>query len=499
MPVIFISYRRSDSQDVTGRIYDRLVTKFERKQVFKDVDNIPLGVSFPMHLQQVISKASVVLVIIGPNWVHAADSQGRRRLDDPNDLVRVEVESALRSKMPVIPVLVSNARMPLASELPSSMHALLSRNGLPVRPDPDFNNDMERLLSGLAHLEKLLKPQGGKTNKPIVPVIPTVVPVATLAPAEENVFADAMRDASSPRGKPRDREEREAPKKRGMGVVLTLAIVGLCACLGGLTLVALLVPAVQKVREAAARTQSINNLKQITLAFQGYYDANKFLPFNGTVTPYGRNEFGGPLVGGPATPGIGFSGSWAYQILPYIDQGPMFTQVSRNASVMAYMCPGRGRPPIESGGGAWTDYFYNIYLNNKTKGFTPDMVNTKQTMVGITDGSSNTVFVGHGNIATLQYGQSSNVAGSTNIFMGGTHGTMRGGNDAMVGGVAPTGAMLQRDSTIMPGVGSWGGPFTQGGLMGMGDATVRMFPYSMQNLGAFLTPSNNENVTLPDT
>ena len=90
MPVIFISYRRSDSQDVTGRIYDRLVTKFERKQVFKDVDNIPLGVSFPMHLQQVISKASVVLVII--ETAEQVTSMGRRSQSTPDhDLTGITI------------------------------------------------------------------------------------------------------------------------------------------------------------------------------------------------------------------------------------------------------------------------------------------------------------------------------------------------------------------------------------------------------------------------
>lgn len=152
MPVIFISYRRSDSQDVTGRIYDRLVSRFDRKQVFKDVDNTPLGVSFPLHIQQMLGKSGIVLVIIGPTWLNAADEQGRRRLNDPNDFVRVEVETALRANIPVVPVLVSNASMPLAGELPSSIRKLMSRNGIKVRPDPDFNNDMNRLFTGIEHL-----------------------------------------------------------------------------------------------------------------------------------------------------------------------------------------------------------------------------------------------------------------------------------------------------------------------------------------------------------
>jgi WD40 repeat protein len=166
MPAIFISYRRGDSQDVTGRIYDRLVARFSAKQVFKDVDSIPLGVSFPRHIQQVLSRAGVVLVIIGPGWLGASDGKGRR-LDDPNDFVRLEVEAALRGGMPVIPILVSNAPMPPAGELPRSLQPLVARNGMAIRPDPDFNNDIGRLFAGLENLDKLLRVrQGPEEVKP---------------------------------------------------------------------------------------------------------------------------------------------------------------------------------------------------------------------------------------------------------------------------------------------------------------------------------------------
>ena len=165
MPTIFISYRRSDSQDVTGRIYDRLVTRFTQKDVFKDVDSIPLGVSFAIHIRQMLRKTGVVLVVIGPTWVNARDEQGQRRLDDANDFVRLEVEIALRAGMPVVPVLVSHAAMPQASDLPASLQKLVARNGIAVRPDPDFNNDIARLISGIDHLEQLLNAQPGKQGK----------------------------------------------------------------------------------------------------------------------------------------------------------------------------------------------------------------------------------------------------------------------------------------------------------------------------------------------
>jgi hypothetical protein len=166
MPAIFISYRRSDSQDVTGRIYDRLVARFTQPQVFKDVDNIPLGVSFPTHIKQVIGKTRVMLVIIGADWVDVTDDQGRRRLDDPNDFVRLEVETGLRSGMAVVPVLVSYTPMPDASQLPPSLRPLLTRNGMVVRPDPDFNTDMARLISAIEHVEKLFNAQTKSPTEP---------------------------------------------------------------------------------------------------------------------------------------------------------------------------------------------------------------------------------------------------------------------------------------------------------------------------------------------
>jgi uncharacterized Zn finger protein (UPF0148 family) len=275
----------------------------------------------------------------------------------------------------------------------------------------------------------------------------------------------------------------------GLGVGAIIAIsVGLFVAVGGcvvLILIALLVPAVQKVREAAARVQSINNLKQITLAAHNFQDAHKRLPFNGT----------GKAIGGDPN-----SGSWAFQILPYIDQAPMFQQpdVGRNTGIPTYLCPGRARPAFETGGGPWSDYFYNNYLNDPKQASKPNAPCLNRSLVGargITDGSSLTIIFGHGNINTGQYGNNANVTLSSNILIGGTTGTMRSGND---GESAPTGVTLQRDSANNPAIGSWGGPFAQGGLMAMADGTVRMFPYTTGNFSSFLTPTGGEAVNMPD-
>src|SRR5213595_3524795 len=121
-------------------------------------------------------------------------------------------------------------------------------------------------------------------------------------------------------------------QRPAFGLIELLVVIAIIAFL-----IALLVPAVQKVREAAARTQSINNLKQIGLAFHGFHDANKRLPFNGFTGNAGGQAYTAAAVANNTN-----SGSWAFQILPYIDQNPLFgtTATSATASVGAYMCPG---------------------------------------------------------------------------------------------------------------------------------------------------------------
>lgn len=284
--------------------------------------------------------------------------------------------------------------------------------------------------------------------------------------------------------------------RNGVSALVVLSVLGLCVCL--------LLPATNRTHGVAARTQSTSNLKQIALACQSFHDGNKRMPFNGSdISPkdmlemkYQREAEGGNYR----------SGSWAFQILPYIDQAPTFVakkprKQAEGSGIATFMCPRRGRPAFEDNqaanvGGPWTDFFLNNYLNDPLQAARPDAPDMRRTFVGITDGTSNTILAGHGNINTTQYGLSANVAGSSNIFTGGTAGTMRSGDN---GAVNPTGVTFQRDSAENPGIGSWGGPFPQGGLMAMCDGTVRMFPYGMQNFSAFLTPTGKEEVTLPDT
>jgi hypothetical protein len=148
-PIIFISYRREDSQDICGRIHDRLVLHFGRDSVFKDVDSIPIGLDFRKHLTQAVGSCSVLLAVIGKNWLTAKDESGKRRIDSPTDFLRIEIEAALQRDIPVIPVLVQGASVPNESDLPSTLESLAFRHGAPVRADPDFHNDIERIVRGI--------------------------------------------------------------------------------------------------------------------------------------------------------------------------------------------------------------------------------------------------------------------------------------------------------------------------------------------------------------
>jgi hypothetical protein len=153
---VFISYRRQDSADITGRIYDRLVERIGTEAVYKDVDSIPLGVDFRKHLQDSVAQCDVLLAVIGKNWLEASSDKGNegRSLDDPRDFLRIEIETALERDIPLIPLLVQGASVPREQDLPPSLMPLVYRNAVAIRPDPDFRIDMDRLIKQLQnHLE----------------------------------------------------------------------------------------------------------------------------------------------------------------------------------------------------------------------------------------------------------------------------------------------------------------------------------------------------------
>lgn len=148
MPKLFISYRREDSAGFAGRLTDALEQRLGAGSVFRDVDDIRPGEDFEAVIERGLRQVQVVLVVIGPGWLEAA-ADGRRRLDRPDDFVRREVESALASGKPVVPILVGGASMPDAAALPPALRGLANRQAL-VMGDASWATDLARLQAVLA-------------------------------------------------------------------------------------------------------------------------------------------------------------------------------------------------------------------------------------------------------------------------------------------------------------------------------------------------------------
>jgi hypothetical protein len=145
---IFINYRRDDSSATAGRLRDRLAQVFNEDNVFMDVDSIPAGVDFADYLESQIASCDVCLVLIGLNWLDTKDEHGRRRLDDPNDYVTVEIAAALTRNIRVVPVTIDGARIPTADELPAPIKPLARRNAADIR-NIHFHNDVDALIENI--------------------------------------------------------------------------------------------------------------------------------------------------------------------------------------------------------------------------------------------------------------------------------------------------------------------------------------------------------------
>jgi formylglycine-generating enzyme required for sulfatase activity len=156
MPKLFISYRRKDAPDITGRLNDRLKSHFGEESVFLDIDSIPIGLDFRKQIGDAVSQCDVLLAVIGKDWLDVkyedGPEKGKRRLENPNDLVRVEIHSALTRGIPVVPVLVGDVKMPTEAELPDDIKELAFRNAAVVRSHEDFHSHVDRVIRGLEKL-----------------------------------------------------------------------------------------------------------------------------------------------------------------------------------------------------------------------------------------------------------------------------------------------------------------------------------------------------------
>jgi len=141
---LFISYRRGDARGIAGRLSDTLSTFFGDDRVFRDIESIEGGADFGNVIEESLQTADAVIVLIGPDWLTIKDEKGQRRIDDPEDWVAQEIAAAMQLKKPVFPVLVENASMPRAEELPDKLKPLTRYNAISISDDR-WKTDVERL------------------------------------------------------------------------------------------------------------------------------------------------------------------------------------------------------------------------------------------------------------------------------------------------------------------------------------------------------------------
>jgi hypothetical protein len=183
---IFISYRRDDAAGYAGWLYERLSSHFGEEQLFRDIDTVDPGTDFVGRIERAVGSCKVMLVIIGRSWLEARDSDGRRRLDNPQDWVTLEIAAALQRNIRVIPVLVEGATMPRPESLPSSIQELAFRNALEMT-DNRWNHDVSRLITAIEKAIGTSTPLPDETE-------------ATPTPREERRSAPSPK--SGPGGKP---------------------------------------------------------------------------------------------------------------------------------------------------------------------------------------------------------------------------------------------------------------------------------------------------------
>ena len=222
---IFISYRREETAYPAGWLYDRLAEHFGEDQIFKDVDSIELGDDFVAVITDAVGSTNVLLAVIGNEWLTITDEVGRRRLDNPDDFVRLEIEAALSRGVRVIPILVDGARMPRADELPPSLAPLTRRQALELSPTR-FASDTSRLLKVLERTLADARPGGADVAARSAPA---TAPERVEPPSGEPVPGAAV-------------EPRPAPRSRGrLGGRRLLIALGAAAAVTAAVIVAIVV------------------------------------------------------------------------------------------------------------------------------------------------------------------------------------------------------------------------------------------------------------------
>src|SRR6202163_354368 len=201
MPKIAISYRRADSEAMTGRIFDRLIAHYGKEAIFRDIDDIPPGLDFCVHINQTLLKTHILLAIVGPQWLGMSSDGSADRIQEETDPVRVEVEMALRRRVPLIPVLIGSTKMPGSDQLPPGLKDFAFRNAVKVDTGQDFDYHMDRLIRSMdAILGQAAKSAPSpETKAPTSPKPSTAerqaAPAATDAPRKKDTGSRAAAPA----------------------------------------------------------------------------------------------------------------------------------------------------------------------------------------------------------------------------------------------------------------------------------------------------------------
>src|SRR5882724_4957603 len=178
---LFINYRREDTAPYAGRLYDQLITRFGEDQVFIDIDQIEPGEDFVEVIRRKVGACDIAIIAIGPRWLGATDASGKRRLDDPEDFVRMEIVAALQRNIRVIPVLLGGAQMPRKQDLPEALAPLSRRNAIELS-ETRFHADVKRLIEAI---EKSFVVTQKEAELSATPAAPPLEPAAVRPPELE--------------------------------------------------------------------------------------------------------------------------------------------------------------------------------------------------------------------------------------------------------------------------------------------------------------------------
>ncbi len=185
---VFLSYRREETRHIAGRLADRLTERLGPAQVFMDVETIEPGADFTATIARAVASCRILIALIGPTWATASSRRRRRRLEDPDDLVVLEIRAALERGIPVIPVLVDGARMPDRDELPEALQGLVRRNA--VRLDHDtFRSDITVVLTAV---DRILSAPAPTTPEPTVNIETSPTSRAPEPPPQQTATPNSL-------------------------------------------------------------------------------------------------------------------------------------------------------------------------------------------------------------------------------------------------------------------------------------------------------------------